>query len=241
MSRSSMDSTRSSAGGPSSPQSTALSSPPLDPVDPDPAPAPSTHLDDIFGSSPPGFSLHDAVLAPASTTAITAATTAEDAVATNSTPSFAPRAPEPSDLPSLRRQHVTAGYRDGVSAAKMAHVQEGFDKGYPVGAELGLRVGIVLGVLEGIVTAMKSRGEGDVGAESGKGRDKKRERDMRKLYETAKKELAVQSVFGEVARSAFADDEEEHGLDVKERLARAGELVVAKWEDRVREILAETS
>src|SRR5438034_4243974 len=66
-------------------------------------------------------------------------------------PSHSTLANEPSELPVLRRQHVTAGYRDGISIAKSEHVQRGFDVGFPVGAVLGIRAGVVLGILEGLV------------------------------------------------------------------------------------------
>ncbi|KIW88714.1 uncharacterized protein Z519_10760 [Cladophialophora bantiana CBS 173.52] len=60
-----------------------------------------------------------------------------------------------SDIPSLRRQHMTDGYREGLSVAKARVMQRGFDAGYPLGVELGLRVGKVLGVLEGIIHGSK--------------------------------------------------------------------------------------
>ncbi|EXJ70184.1 uncharacterized protein A1O5_06252 [Cladophialophora psammophila CBS 110553] len=56
-----------------------------------------------------------------------------------------------SDVPSLRRQHMTDGYREGLSVGKARVMQRGFDAGYPLGVELGLRVGKVLGVLEGVI------------------------------------------------------------------------------------------
>ncbi|RAL12198.1 Yae1 family protein [Aspergillus homomorphus CBS 101889] len=93
----------------------------------------SNSLDDIFGSSPPHeepqFEHHQ----PESTVTTT----------------------EPSDLPSLRRQHVTAGYRDGLAASKSTQVQSGFDAGFPVGAQLGMRVGTVLGILEGAIRGLE--------------------------------------------------------------------------------------
>ena len=84
-------------------------------------------LDDIFGSSPPASNGALDQNHPADVSA------------------------EPSDLPSLRRQHVTAGYRDGISTSKGQYVQDGFDAGFPVGAQLGMRAGTVLGVLEGVL------------------------------------------------------------------------------------------
>lgn len=61
-----------------------------------------------------------------------------------------------SDVPSLRRQHMTAGYREGLSVGKARVMQAGFDHGYPFGVEIGMRVGTVLGVLEGLVAAVSS-------------------------------------------------------------------------------------
>src|SRR5271156_4912208 len=54
-----------------------------------------------------------------------------------------------SDLPSIRRQHMTDGYREGLSIGKARVMQRGFDEGYPIGIEVGLRVGEIFGVLEG--------------------------------------------------------------------------------------------
>ncbi|RAH65146.1 Yae1 family protein [Aspergillus aculeatinus CBS 121060] len=94
-------------------------------------------LDDIFGSSPP----HDAPDHHQNHTHTHTHTPAP--------------ASEPSDLPSLRRQHVTAGYRDGLAAAKSTQVQSGFDAGFPVGAQLGMRVGTILGILEGAIRGLE--------------------------------------------------------------------------------------
>ncbi|KAL2426086.1 hypothetical protein ABEF95_010744 [Exophiala dermatitidis] len=65
-----------------------------------------------------------------------------------------------SDIPSLRRQHMTDGYREGLAVGKARVMQAGFDAGYPFGVEIGLRVGKVLGVLEGIVAAVSAAGGG---------------------------------------------------------------------------------
>ncbi|KIW35099.1 uncharacterized protein PV07_01817 [Cladophialophora immunda] len=62
-----------------------------------------------------------------------------------------------SDVPSLRRQHMTDGYREGLSVGKARVMQRGFDAGYPLGVEVGLRVGQVLGVLEGVVSALTTK------------------------------------------------------------------------------------
>ncbi|KAK5663790.1 hypothetical protein OQA88_4222 [Cercophora sp. LCS_1] len=85
---------------------------------------------------------------------------------------------EPSDLPRLQQAHSTAGYRDGITAAKASTVQAGFDEGYGLGATIGLRAGELLGLLEGIASALP----GD-------------ER-LKLLVDDARGELAVQSIFG---------------------------------------------
>ncbi|KAL9621754.1 MAG: hypothetical protein Q9160_003872 [Pyrenula sp. 1 TL-2023] len=59
-----------------------------------------------------------------------------------------------SDAPLVRRQQLTAGYREGVSIGKAQTMQDGFDQGYPLGAEIGLRVGYIKGVLEGIALSL---------------------------------------------------------------------------------------
>jgi Essential protein Yae1, N terminal len=68
---------------------------------------------------------------------------------TNASGPRLPSAP-PSDVPRLRAQHHNAGYLNGVTLSKPAHLQRGFDSGYPLGASLGLRVGYILGVLAGL-------------------------------------------------------------------------------------------
>jgi len=58
-----------------------------------------------------------------------------------------------SDLPTIRRQHMTDGYREGLAVGKAKVIQEGFDQGYPIGVEIGLRVGSILGILEGYLSS----------------------------------------------------------------------------------------
>lgn len=84
----------------------------------------------------------------------------------------------PSDIRRLQGEHTTAGYREGVTVAKAASVQSGFDEGFGLGAALGLRAGEVVGVLEGLAAAVP----GD-------------ER-LTKLLGQASEDLAPQSVFG---------------------------------------------
>lgn len=99
-------------------------------------------------------------------------------------------------------------------------MQAGFDAGYPAGAEMGVRVGIVLGVLEGIV---KGGGDGRVTEE----------------FEDAKRELDVPSVFANaLGGEGEVEGEGKKEADVKDKLEKAGEGVIARWEDRVRELLA---
>lgn len=182
-------------------------------------------LDDIFGSSPPPSSGINPPL-PTETPA------------------------EPSDLPSLRRQHVTAGYRDGISVSKGEHVQNGFDAGFPVGGQLGMRAGTVLGILEGVLRGYESRAvvkkqlpaaaaargnSTGAGANAGAGRESEEQRELQrnqrervlKIYQRALKELEVQSVFG-----VMEDNGDEEKPEAQ--LARKGDKVISKLEDRVR-------
>ncbi|KAJ1712649.1 Essential protein Yae1, N terminal [Aspergillus flavus] len=185
-------------------------------------PTTNNSLDDIFGSSPP----HGDTLIHRETT-----TTSH---------------PEPSELPSLRRQHVTAGYRDGVSASKTEHVQSGFDAGFPVGAQLGMRAGTILGILEGVIRGYESRASSAVikkpgamrggggGAssssteseEAAKRRMEKREKVL-KLYQAAIEELDVRKVF------AGLDGTSEE-LKPEEQLRGLGDKAISTWEEKVK-------
>lgn len=169
-------------------------------------PAQNTGFDDVFGTSPP--------LAP-------------DLSAAGCT---SPQPPtELSDLPIVRRQHVTAGYRDGVSAAKSAYVQHGFDAGFPVGAQLGIRVGVVLGVLEGLVHCMPATET--KGLETGTHKDSTT---IQSLLDRARGELAIQAAFGSVLDD---NDSKAHGGDPIVRLEQAGEEVIARWEATITKLL----
>ncbi|KAL2850720.1 hypothetical protein BJY01DRAFT_125680 [Aspergillus pseudoustus] len=176
-------------------------------------------LDDIFGSSPP----HSAPtpLLPSARTTI-----------------------EPSELPSLRRQHVTAGYRDGISASKAEHVQRGFDGGFPIGAQLGMRAGTILGILEGLVRGYESRAGSAVirkpgvkvgagasassssnDAEAEEARRVKREQVLA-LYKQAVKDLGVQAVFAGL-------EEGKDGEKPESQLLKKGGKVLSGWEGKV--------
>ncbi|KAL1859145.1 Essential protein Yae1, N terminal [Paecilomyces lecythidis] len=188
--------------------------------------APDNSLDDIFGSSPPIESHAYSTRAQNNATESTAA--------------------EPSDLPSLRRQHVTAGYRDGVSAAKGQFVQDGFDAGFPVGAQFGMRAGTVLGILEGVLRGLETRasssGPVKKPARSSAGKEtceetqeekeerKKKIERIRRIYSTAVRELSVQAVFGGLQADDGQGEEKEKP---ESRLAKKGDSVVSKWEKRV--------
>ncbi|KAK1829465.1 hypothetical protein QBC39DRAFT_435639 [Podospora conica] len=89
-----------------------------------------------------------------------------------------PNQPHPSDIPRLQHDHTTAGYRDGITAAKSSSVQPGFDEGFSLGATIGARAGELLGVLEGIVAALPSSPR------------------LSSLLEEARRDLSVPVVFG---------------------------------------------
>ncbi|KAI2786491.1 Protein yae1 [Penicillium oxalicum] len=198
-------------------------------------------LDDIFGSSPPEV----------------------PAIPVQRDPNSISSTTEPSDLPSLRRQHVTAGYRDGVSIAKGEHVQRGFDTGFPVGAQLGMRAGTILGILEGILKGLDDRSAsgvvkkpaGRMGSASASAsasrsnetraaeadedlRNQKRE-EILKIYREAVKALSVQSVFagsGTAVGSgspAPADSTTGNSETAETQLGRKGDAVISQWEEKM--------
>lgn len=82
-----------------------------------------------------------------------------------------------SDLPTVKRQHMTDGYREGLSIGKAKVMQKGFDEGYPIGVSIALRAGKVLGCIEGILTA------GDVPSDQ--------KESVQRLFERAKRDLAL--------------------------------------------------
>jgi hypothetical protein len=172
-------------------------------------PAVDNSLDDIFGSSPE----------PETRPVMRAQET------TN----------EPSDLPSLRRQHVTAGYRDGLATSKGQHVQEGFDAGFPVGAQLGMRAGTILGILEGITRGLEdrsvvkkpARGTQETDEAGMESRRATREQVL-KLYTDAVSALDVQAVF-----TGGENTPGEAGETAEAQLGRKGDRVVSQWEARV--------
>ncbi|KAL4873569.1 hypothetical protein BDV12DRAFT_160293 [Aspergillus spectabilis] len=175
--------------------------------------APDSSLDDIFGSSPPEQALPN----PHSTV-------------------------EPSELPSLRRQHVTAGYRDGISASKAENVQQGFDAGFPVGAQLGMRAGTIIGIVEGVLRGYESSSTSTnvkkpnqkfqssatptaANKEADESKRVAREQIL-SLYQQAVKELNVQAVFAGLNGAGKEEKPEA-------QLLRKGDAVLAGWEKKV--------
>ncbi|CRG82802.1 hypothetical protein PISL3812_00148 [Talaromyces islandicus] len=189
-------------------------------------------LDDIFGSSPDT----DGHFSPRNSI--------NDNSAREESQPQSQSQSEPSDLPALRRQHVTAGYRDGIAASKAEHVQEGFDGGYPVGTQFGLRVGTILGILEGVIKGLQGRdAAGPVKKRAGPKKeiaeDKETEEEklvrteridrIKKLYTTATKELDVEALFGGLT----ADEEGAQGQKPETRMKANAEPALAKWEKLV--------
>lgn len=86
-----------------------------------------------------------------------------------------------SDLPTVKRQHMTDGYREGLGIGKVRVMQQGFDDGYPIGVKIALRAGKVLGCIEGVLAAKDISGE--------------QKASIRKTYEQARSELAFTSLF----------------------------------------------
>ncbi|KAM5346936.1 hypothetical protein ACJ41O_009941 [Fusarium nematophilum] len=135
---------------------------PQDGLQPDP-PAINDALDDVFGSGPPSPSAehheHHEAAGPGTT--------------------------HPSDMHRLQTEHTTAGYREGITAAKESSLQAGFDEGFSLGASVGLKAGQLLGLLEGIAEAV--RGREDAEADSAKAAEL--------LLRQAREDLSAASIF----------------------------------------------
>lgn len=162
-----------------------------------------------------------------------------------------------SDVPSLRRQHMTSGYREGLSVGKAQVMQAGFDAGYPFGVEIGLRVGTVLGALEGILAALTAtaakKGVGSShpsGASDastgmggkGKGQDVAHEAGqvdfVRKLSNRAQAELQITEMMKSLDDEMIArlDDPSAGGdgeVGGERQVPQEIEEVVKKWEEIV--------
>lgn len=94
------------------------------------------------------------------------------------------RETHPSDIRRLQAEHVTAGYREGITAAKTKSIQVGFDEGFSLGATIGLKAGQVLGFLEGITGALQAEHSDE-------------SQEARRCLEEARKELAAESIYDE--------------------------------------------
>ncbi|RFU73676.1 abc1 domain-containing [Trichoderma arundinaceum] len=136
-------------------------------------------LDDVFGpESESGLGSGEDV-----------ARATADAAATVTSPGRPESPRHPSDMRRLETEHTTAGYREGISAAKERTVQAGFDEGFSLGATIGLAAGQLLGTLEGIEDALKSRLGDRAGSE-----DEEATAASRLLTE-AREELSVPKIF----------------------------------------------
>lgn len=149
-------------------------------------------------------------------------------------PSQPPLSSHPSDIPRLHATHATAGYRNGISAAKSASLQPGFDEGYSLGAVLGLRVGYVLGVLEGLWGAFAKAARGDWVAIE-------RER-LGGVLREARAELVMERVFGKewwaedgVWRFEVEVEGEGEGGEVTFEMVADKHPLLEKWSLRVSE------
>ncbi|KAF2486021.1 hypothetical protein BDY17DRAFT_238911, partial [Neohortaea acidophila] len=137
--------------------------------------------DDVFGSAPPSPGADRTVHQPT----------------------------DPSDIPRLRSTHVTNGYREGISASKSTHIQEGFDEGYALGAELGLRVGWCMGVLRGVLHAVSSSHSNTSAtpsvpaAENAKLTSSITRESVQQIIQDAEEALTIQALFG---KDFFGED-----------------------------------
>ena len=124
-----------------------------------------------------------------------------------------------SDLPAVQRQHMTAGYREGLSDSKAKSMQGGFDQGYPIGFVLGIRVGRILGVLEGFLAAFAKDPAGTP-------------EELLRLYRSAKKELAIGQLLHGLEDEVLASLEfEVNDLPLESREA------LQKWEQLVAQMM----
>ncbi len=133
----------------------------------------------------------------------------------------APRIPQSmlSDLPAMQRQHMTAGYREGLSGSKAKSMQGGFDQGYPIGFELGIKVGQILGVLEGFLAPFAKDAT-------------KMPKCLVELYRKAKKELAISQLLDGLDDEKLADRQ----FGIEDLPVKATETV-KRWEDVVAEMM----
>ncbi|KAJ6781921.1 hypothetical protein PWT90_07199 [Aphanocladium album] len=94
----------------------------------------------------------------------------------------APESTHPTDMNRLQAEHSTSGYREGVSVAKEASIQPGFDEGFSLGATVGQQAGHLLGILEGISNALEPLSN-EISAEA------------EQLLNQAREELSIKHIF----------------------------------------------
>ncbi|KAI9743470.1 MAG: Essential protein Yae1, N terminal [Claussenomyces sp. TS43310] len=197
-----------------------------------PSPSPPSHnfnaensLDDIFGSEPSSTPLAD-----------------EGAAENRGLDS---RLDEPSDIPRMRSEHSTAGYRDGLTAAKGQYIQEGFDEGYSLGAVIGLRAGSIIGIFEGLYSALAgasiSVDEGLSGETETASAVEKEAQRLKTMVEKVKVELQTEQIFGpawwgEDGVWKFDFKGEDEGETTFNEIADAHPLI-RKWEGSINEEL----
>lgn len=181
-------------------------------------------FDDVFGSAPSSPTLETSHISPRETTTRRAER-------------------DPSDIPRLRSVHVTAGYREGLSASKEQHVQAGFDEGFSLGAELGMKVGWILGVLEGVARALAAGGGDDDDGGGGGGQEVMSKEGMQAEVARAEEELSMRCLFAEeffggdgvwIYPVPAAEREGEENVTFAE-VAKAHPRVV-EWERRTMEL-----
>ena len=124
-----------------------------------------------------------------------------------------------SDLPAMQRQHMTAGYREGLTDSKAKSMQGGFDQGYPIGVELGLRVGKIFGVLEGFLATFSKNP-----AKTPKG--------LVELYDRANKELAISQLLAGLDDEVLASPE----FEAKDLPTRS-KVLLRKWQVLVTDLM----
>ncbi|KAK1816096.1 Essential protein Yae1, N terminal [Friedmanniomyces endolithicus] len=150
-----------------------------------------------------------------------------------------------SDISRLRDTHVNSGYREGITASKERHMQDGFDEGYSLGAELGLKAGWCLGALEGLWRAMPvgSNEQDDHAGKGGGGTNDEVSRlELLVLLETAGAELDISQLcgkdyFGEDGLWLYGVPEQEAGEhDMTFERVAAAHPILRKWTDKVMEV-----
>lgn len=115
-----------------------------------------------------------------------------------------------SDLPIVRRHHMTDGYREGLSVGKAKVMQKGFDVGYPIGVSIALRVGKILGCFEGILASK------DVSDEV--------KASVKVFFTQAKQELSV---------TTFLKDMSDQEIMQFDGIPDHVQVAVVKWEKKI--------